>query len=292
VIAVRVPASSANLGPGFDVLGMALDLCADVGTGEAPDAALQLDEHHPATIAFTALGGTGPLWIRCSIPMGRGLGFSGAARVGGAALAVVAGAADADAALHQRREEILDVATRLEGHGDNVSASLYGGIVASVGARPLALRVGPRFAAASVVAWIPDEVTSTDRSRAELPAAVERSDAVHNLERIVQFVLAVERDDPALLSGATADRLHQPQRLPAVTGASDALLAGTEAGAWCGWLSGSGPTVAFLCPGAASQMVIDAMPPGGHSKELHMDLAGARVIEAAVMDAAVMDGGG
>ena len=85
---VRAPASSANLGAGFDVLGMALDLYADCGLGQAPDDAQQLDAHHPGRIAFEALGGTGPMWMRCNIPMGRGLGFSGAALQIGQALGV------------------------------------------------------------------------------------------------------------------------------------------------------------------------------------------------------------
>ena len=86
---VRAPASSANLGAGFDVLGMALDLYADCGLGQAPADAQQIDAHHPGRIAFEALGGTGPMWMRCNIPMGRGLGFSGAARVSAAALGAV-----------------------------------------------------------------------------------------------------------------------------------------------------------------------------------------------------------
>ena len=119
-IAVRVPASSANLGPGFDVLGMALDLPADVGTGEPPVGARATDEHHPATIAFRALGGAGALWVRTSIPMSRGLGYSGAVRVGGAAVAAIQQGGGRDATEVVRGADVLEVAARLEGHGDNV----------------------------------------------------------------------------------------------------------------------------------------------------------------------------
>ena len=75
---VRTPGSSANLGAGFDVFGMAIELYADLGVGLAPDGAQQLDARHPGRVAFDRLGGTGPMWMRCNIPMARGLGFSGA----------------------------------------------------------------------------------------------------------------------------------------------------------------------------------------------------------------------
>ena len=123
---VRVPASSANLGSGFDVLGMALDLHADFGTGPAPDGAQHLDEHHPTSIAFESAGGAGSVWMRGSIPMARGLGFSGAARVGGVGLAVVQGADDPTVALRDGAQKILRISADLEGHGDNVAASLVG----------------------------------------------------------------------------------------------------------------------------------------------------------------------
>ena len=135
MIAVRVPASSANLGPGFDALGMAIALHAEVGlvdasTGSA-ERSKQVDEHHPASIAFAAAGGKGTLWVRSPIPIGRGLGFSGAMRVGGAAVAMIQRVGDR--ALVDRHADVLGVAAGLEGHADNVAASLYGGIVATDG---------------------------------------------------------------------------------------------------------------------------------------------------------------
>ncbi len=99
---------------------MALDLYADCGLGQAPADAQQIDAHHPGRIAFEALGGTGPMWMRCNIPMGRGLGFSGAARVSAAALAAVQ-TAGADGIV-DRGDEILACTAQLEGHGDNVAA--------------------------------------------------------------------------------------------------------------------------------------------------------------------------
>ncbi len=276
-LAVRTPASSANLGPGFDVLGLALALYADLGTGEPPEGALALDEHHPATEAFTRLGGIGPIWLRSSIPMARGLGFSGAVRVGGAALAVLQRGGEAES-IPASIAEILAVAVELEGHGDNAAASAVGGLVAFVGPGVVPIRVGPTLAASTVVTWIPDVTTSTDRSRLALSDEVARAAAVHNIGHALQLALAFEQDDPSLLAGATSDRLHQAMRLVELPGAAEAIDAGVAAGAWCGWLSGSGPTVAFLCPAGAADAVTAALPGPGHCKELAIDTEGVRVL--------------
>lgn len=279
---VRVPASSANLGAGFDVLGMALELFLDVGIGDPPVGAQEVDRHHPVARAFAAFGHDGELlpamWVRSSIPMARGLGFSGTARVGGAALAALVGSDDPTAVLRSARESLLEVAVALEGHGDNAAASVFGGVVAWVDGRSIPLRLGPQLGAASVVVWIPDLTTSTARSRGVLPDVVARADAVHNLGRAAQFVLAIEHDDPSLLVGATDDRLHQAARLLDVPGAADALDAGVAAGAWCGWLSGSGPTVAFLADTSVVDAVTSALPETGHVKHLHIADRGVHVL--------------
>jgi homoserine kinase len=278
---VRVPASSANLGAGFDVLGMALDLYLDIGFGDAPDGARPIDRHHPAAVAFAAQttgDPSGPLWLRSSIPMARGLGFSGAARVGGAALGAVCRSDDPAAELLAERSRVLATAARLERHGDNAAASVFGGVVAWVDGRVVSLRVGPRLAGASVLVWIPDLTTSTDSSRGALPEVVTRRDAVHNLGRMAQFVAAIEQDDPSLLDGATDDRLHQPTRLGEVPGAAAALAAGGAAGAWCGWLSGSGPTVAFLVDTGVASAVVAALPDSGHVKHLHIAGHGVHLV--------------
>ena len=278
-IAVRAPASSANLGAGFDVFALALDLHLEAGLGDAPAGARNVDQHHPTARAFVAAGGDGEpvIWVRSPIPMGRGLGFSGAARVAGAALGVVSGADDPRRALNASLSTILDVVAELEGHGDNAAASVFGGVVAWVEGRALRLRLGPTIAAGTVVAWIPDVTTSTDRSRRSLADEVPRADAVHNLGRVVQLALAFERDDPALLTGATDDRLHQPARLASVPGADEALDAGVGAGAWCGWLSGSGPTLALLCDAANADVVEAALPRDGRTATLRIAPRGVHV---------------
>jgi len=273
-LVVRTPASSANLGAGFDVFAMALTLYADVGLGDAPDGAHQADQHHPARTAFDRLGGTGPMWLRTNIPMARGLGFSGAVRVGAAALAV----AQSGRAIEDGVTEILEVAAELEGHGDNVAASLHGGVVAYVQGRAIPFVVGPVLGGAAFVAWIPDVTTSTDKSRLALGDTVDRSAAVHNIGRATQFALAFAHDDPALLAEAAADRLHQEDRLPGIPGATDAMAAALDAGAWCSWLSGSGPTVGMLVPAERSVDVAAALPSGAHPKVLAIDPLGARLI--------------
>lgn len=273
--AIRVPASSANLGAGFDVLGMALTLHAEVGVGEPPTGARTVDERHPADVAFRRLGGSGSLWMRSPIPAGRGLGFSGAARVGGAAAAVVqrhgAEALDDDAG----RREVLAVTAELERHADNVAASLYGGVVVAAG--DVVTRVPLAFNPV-VLVWVPnDTTTSTDHSRGRLPDTVSRADAVFNLGRVATFVAACAAGDLAALRMATEDRLHQPHRLGQVPESAMALHAALGAGAWAAWLSGSGPTVAALCESGRAGTVAAALPATGHTKQLRIDHEGAVV---------------
>jgi homoserine kinase len=273
--AIRVPASSANLGAGFDVLGMALTLHAEVGTGTPPLGARPVDEHHPADIAFRRLAGTGPLWMRSPIPAGRGLGFSGAARVGGAAAALVQrdgeAALDTDAA----RTEVLAVTAELERHADNVAASIFGGVVVAAGGR--VTRVPLAFNPA-VVVWVPDDATtSTDQSRGRLPADVSREDAVFNIGRAAMFVAACATGDHAALRTATEDRLHQAHRLEQVPESDRALAAALGAEAWAAWLSGSGPTVAALCESGRADEIAAALPESGRTKILRIDHEGAVV---------------
>ena len=274
--AIQVPASSANLGAGFDVLGMALTMHAEVGCGAPPAGAQAADEHHPATIAFRRLDGDGPLWVRSPIPMGRGLGFSGAIRVGGAAAALVQrhGRDTLDDEHHLDR--VLHVAATLERHADNAAASLHGGIVVVVD--DVVTRVPLAFDPA-VVVWVPDATTtSTDQSRTTLADTVSRSDAVFNLGRVATFVAACAAGDAAVLRMATDDRLHQPVRLAAVPESAAALDEGLALGAWAAWLSGSGPTVAMMCESARADEIAAGLPGTGRAKVLRIDHEGATVV--------------
>lgn len=277
---VRVPSSSANLGPGFDTLGMALTLHAElgvVGTDPVDDdsPALEIDDSHPATIAFHRGGGEGRLWLHCPIPAGRGMGFSGAVRVAGLVAAHAQQHGDDPEVLEAAMPALLDAASDLEGHADNVAASLYGGVVATAGGR--AVRVPMSFDPAMVM-WVPSFTTSTNESRGKLPAAVPLADVVFNLGRTALLVAALAAGDIGALREATRDRLHQDIRLTQAEPSRRALEAALEAGAWASWLSGSGPTVAAMCSIDAAESIAAALPVDGHAKVLRIDHAGA-VIE-------------
>lgn len=261
---VRAPGSSANLGPGFDVLGMALTLWAEVEITDAvgADGSAAVDQQvvgdqHPAMVAFRSSGGRGRLAVRCAIPSGRGLGFSGAVRVAGVCLgmAETAGvtAHDLDAFIRAHRRDIMNYASELEGHGDNVAASLYGGLTASIprgGSTfdvvqvPVSSRL---LEACSIAVWVPSFRTSTAKSRRSLPPTVSREDAVFNIAQAVRLSVAFMTDDRHGLPAAREDRLHQDLRLTEAPLSRRALDTMIGAGALTGWLSGSGPTVAALC---------------------------------------------
>ncbi len=271
----RVPASSANLGPGFDTLGMALSLYAEVGVGAPPDDGARVaDEHHPATVAFRRHGGEGDLWVRSPIPVGRGMGFSGAVRVGGLVAAHAQRHGESPTVLDEARDALLALATELEGHADNVAASLYGGIVATAGGRAVRIRLALDPA---MVMWVPTFSTSTDESRSRLPAEVPLADVVFNLGRTALLVAALGAGDVGALRTATEDRLHQERRLVAAEPSRAALAAALAGGAWAAWLSGSGPTVAVMCAMDEAEDIAAALPADGHTKILRIDHGGATI---------------
>ena len=263
---VSVPASTANLGSGFDVLALALDLPFVLST-TADDVLLPVDATHPAMVAFVRCGGSGDLWWRSPIPPGRGLGFSGAARVAGALLGTaVAGAVD--------RDRALEIACELEGHPENAAASILGGAVAASGG--VALRI-PLGLDAKVVTWSPSTETSTEKSRGRLPDQVAFDDAVFTVGRAALLVAALVAGDRAALRIATGDRLHQDARLaaaPASRAAFDAVLAAEPIAAW---LSGSGPSIAALAELGDAERIAAAFPEGGPLRILDIDTVGARL---------------
>ena len=269
---VRVPATSANLGPGFDVMGLALSLHCEVGvvgTDVAPEGAQECEDTHPAQVAFVRAGGTGRVWVKNTIPMGRGMGFSGAVRVGGI---VAAEQQIAGGVWNRATSRALAIGTELEGHADNVAPSLHGGVVIASGEHvvnvPIALM--PVF-----VMWVPDFTTSTNESRGKIGPTIALADAVFNIAHTAMFVTALQTGDVSLLREATKDRIHQDIRLAASPACAAALQVGLDAGAWCGWLSGSGPTVALMCDPAMADAVAEALPADGHAKKLTIDFDGA-----------------
>lgn len=286
--AVRVPASSANLGAGFDVLGMALSIYATVGCGRPPELAIAADEHHPAMVAFRRLSGEGPLWVHSPIPMGRGLGYSGAVRVGGAAVAV----AQRDGNLSDvGKHEVLAATADLEHHADNVGASIFGGVVAAVGndGRYSVTVLPCGFApedVPTVIAWVPESsMTSTDRSRSALSTDVTRADAVFNIGRVATFVAGWASGDVDALRVGSQDRVHQAQRLERVPESAEALHAALRAGASAAWLSGSGPTIVALCAPGDADEIAGALPTSGRTKILAIDTDGATLVRDDAGDA-------
>ena len=125
-----------------------------------------------------------------------------------------------------------------------------------------------------VVLWIPPSTTLTAASRTALPDAVPFADAVFNVGRTAVLVAALAAGDVGSLRAATEDRLHQSVRLAATPGSADALAAGLDAGAWCGWLSGSGPTVAFLAERGSGETVAAGLPDDGQVKIERLDRSG------------------
>jgi len=264
MVTIRVPCSTANLGPGFDALGLALDISM---TARLDDSA-PVDAGHPAQVAFGAGGGTGPLSITTKIPPGKGLGYSGASCVVGFA-----------AAAHQQnltvdRDEIFARAAKLEGHPDNVAPSVYGGFVVTAAQR--AIRV-PCSLDVDVLVWIPPGETATRSSRATLPSRVPFEDAVFNVGRASLMVAAMATGNLQALSDACADRLHQPARLASSPDSATTIEAALNAGAVSAWLSGSGPTVAMMVESANIDRVRSSLPDHGHSKIVSIDASGLTV---------------
>jgi homoserine kinase len=267
MICARVPATSANLGPGFDCFGLALGLYNDVelipegpfGVEVVGEGADGLPRDRSNLVARTVLryfeiiGSPPPpfrLRLTNRIPMTGGLGSSSTALVGGL-LAANRLAGDLLA-----RDELLNVAFELEGHPDNVAPALLGGFVLSVvdqgrlTAVPVALP--PELRA---VLFLPRFSTSTREARRLLPNRVSHADAVFNLGRAALLVAALTTGKLDLLGVATQDRLHQPYRqvlFPAMPRFFEAAL---EAGALGAWLSGSGSALFALTAGNEDQVV-------------------------------------
>lgn len=274
-----VPGSSANLGPGFDVLAMALGVHVRMGFGRDEH---ELSDRHPARVAFSAAGGRGEVWFESSIPSGRGLGFSGAAIVAGTIIGLMSrdGVAptDGNGFIEERRDEILDRAATIEGHPDNVAASLFGGVVAVADRTVVNIPVG--FDARLVV-WVPASSTSTSKSRGTLGDVVTRSDAVFNMGRVLMLAEGLRLGDRRLLALGVQDRLHQETRFEAAPRSRAVRDAFVRNGAVVSWLSGSGPSVAALTTVEESAELVRRMRSmveenDGRMLDLGIDVGGAR----------------
>jgi homoserine kinase len=250
---VRVPASSANLGPGYDVLAAALALELELEVTEADEFSVDAGPEVPAdrsnlcVRAFERLHPADGLRfeIRSEIPLARGLGSSAAAIVAGLV------AADHMFELGLDREALYAHAIALEGHPDNVAAALYGGFVlcpTPVDGEPAAapVRLDPPEGVEAVLV-LPDDTMPTAEARAALPPAVALTDAVANVAAASQLVLGIERSDLALLARGLADRLHQPARRPLYERSMALVGRARELGALGATISGAGPSVMLWC---------------------------------------------
>ena len=258
---VTVPASSANIGPGFDCLGVAIDLPFHLDLGEPKEPATEVDRHHPAMTAFRDAGGSGPLFSETQIPPGKGLGFSGAARVAGLA------AASLQQSGAIQYPKLLIEAGALEGHYDNVAASIYGSITATNNHSVVRLHCPAEL---SIVTWIPDSKTSTNVSRNHLPSSISFDTAVDAIGRSSVLVAAIATGDLDAMRAACLDDLHQPTRLADAPESAKAITAALEHGASAAWLSGSGPTIAAFVQRDLARAVSTSFPQSGHSKILEV----------------------
>ena len=267
IATARIPASTTNLGPGFDVLGLALQLYSTVkletiGNGtEIVIRGVDADKipNGADNIAFQAANlvfkrsGHQPKGIKLvltnGIPAIRGLGGSGTAILGGLLTA------NALCGESFSRTELLNFATELEGHPDNVAASLLGGLVVSVmdGGEVHTIKLDCGSALHVVVA-IPDFPLSTKEARRVLPQSVKFADAIYNVSRSSFLVAAIATGNFDMLSLAMNDRLHQPYRVPLIRGFDEVAKAAMDAGALSVALSGAGPSIAAYCTTAMKEI--------------------------------------
>lgn len=246
---VSVPATSANLGPGFDVFAAALSLHLELEVWEADDfkidtgeETLPRDRSNLCVRAFEELHSADGVQFEMTsqIPLARGLGSSAAAIVAGLM------AADHMYELALTREEIYAKAVEIEGHPDNVAAAVYGGFAvcprSEEGGLPAPVRIEPPEGVEAIVV-IPGDEVSTAEARAALPSEVPLGDAVVNVAAASQLTLGLERSDLALIRRGLADRLHQPHREPLYPRSMELVRQAPSMGALGATISGAGPTV-------------------------------------------------
>ena len=269
-VRVRVPGSTSNCGAGFDTLGLALQIYNEVtltdGAGSSPTPARPADARAAemvaaAAAAFFAAAKLSPVGftfrIEGDVPSARGLGSS---------VTVIAGILAGLNARHEAglsREDLLRLATAQEGHPDNASAGILGGFcVARCDPQTGDYRHTLRFEVPDEIVFVvvsPEMELLTKESRGALPVTLPYFDAVRSINSAAYLVAAFAARDYARLRDAAGDFMHEPYRLPKIRGAKEAIAAGIAAGAYTGWLSGSGSSVLCVAPRSAARASESAM---------------------------------
>ena len=244
---VRVPASTANLGPGYDAFGAALSIHLELEVEETGSElrvecdlpGVPCDRTNLCVRAFEALRPAGGLTfrIKSDIPVSAGLGSSAAA--------IVAGLVAADH-MYELDAPLFDLAAELEGHPDNVAAALHGGFVICPGPGEEPVRFDPAPGLEGVLA-IPGDEVPTAEARAAMPAEVPVPEAVHNVGHAALLVLGLAKDDFSLIGRGLHDLVHQPRRRSLYPRSMELVDRAEELGAVGATISGAGPTVLFWC---------------------------------------------
>ena len=289
-VTVRVPATSANIGPGFDSLGMAFSFYNTVSLAHAEKTvitgcpAAYAGEDNLALLAFRAAcrraGREAPpvhIHIAGDVPVSRGLGSSATLLVGGAF------GANLLLSLGLSREDILEIATEIEGHPDNIAPAVYGGFTASLmqNGRPMAVAC-PVHPSLRFCAFIPDFKTRTHDARAVLPKTVPFADAVFNASHVAVLLSALATGDTEMLFASLVDRLHEPYRASLIDGFDAVKEAALAAGAHAFFISGSGSTcmAIYTEDGFAERVrpAVEKLPHAWRVLPLSLDETGACAI--------------
>ena len=292
MITIKVPASSANLGPGFDCFGIAWQLYNEISFAPAENSfsikGCEKKYRNTENLAYTAYMSTleragkkclgvsisfGP----CDIPVSHGLGSSSALLVAGVM------AANALHKLELSRDELFAIATALEGHPDNVAPAIYGGLTASAVEAGIPFRASfPLCEKLCFAVLIPPFQLATSKARSVLPHQVPRADAIFNVSRSALLLSALGSGDIPMLRAAMNDRLHEPYRIPLIDGFDTArgLACKHDAEGFC--VSGAGPSL--LAVSCNKSFCEDIKPdlavhlPGWQVLELKADFEGAKIL--------------
>lgn len=269
MIKIRVPATSANLGPGFDTLGLALSLYNEIQIEKTSNTRQVIWHEKKCRLAdeenYVLSGIQAVLdyykepnipyrleMLRCDIPPSRGLGSSAAAYVSG----IIAGLYLLNMPI--QREDILKVATELEGHPDNVAPAIFGGLVASYLTKSQVIHQPIRLPKPiSFIALVPEFKLSTQLAREVLPSAYSKPDVVHNLACLSVLLGSLVNGEYEYLREAMEDAIHQPHRLKLMPDAETLIALSNDERTFGGFVSGAGSTYMLMCDPERTQEVIE-----------------------------------